>query len=1045
MKTYSIKLQLPLTRLSNALAVLCLGITLQPSVQAQTQLSYTNTADAWLTTNSWTPANNWSSGSVRTNISNYNVRLNIGTAFNSNGVVTATYDASMGTTVLNNTNTGTPGLIICAGNAITGTVNITGGTLAIRNGTKVDGLLVGNTGTNEAGSATLTLSGGNLVFTNANSAPASIGGAVMCVGYRGGSDIGGPNAASGTFTVNSGSTALIDRIFYSWTTPVQTRAQNTGTINLNAGGTLITRNISARDNDTSQMASFFNFNGGTLRVGGPNIADLTVDFIRDAGTNLTLNVQSGGVVIDTAGVNVRVGKGLLDAGGGGGLTKFGAGTLTLSQTNTYTGPTVVNGGGLSFILPMSSSGLTLADGTTASITARDISWTNSVTSVTNAIINLALGAVTANPSATTAVINTGTLNVSGTNVINITSGSGLPNGTVKLIDYTAGGNRSGGGSFVLGTLAPGLQATLVDGPNDVSLNVTLSVQSLVWTAGIADWGTNGGFNWTNSAGVSSVYQEYPSGVGDVVNFTDAAGLFYTVNLTNNVKPAEVVLNHAAATAVTLTGVGQIAGTNGMTKTGTGTTLLSLSNSFSGVVSVNNGILQVDNGGALGSTAGVTAVSGTGTVMIGNGSGDGTTVTGETITISGAGFGGSLGALRGSIDPSGPNIWAGPIVLGSAESRIGTALGGNLTVAGPITDNGATNSLLYRPGDGGTIIVSNSAHSYLRTATFMGNTAFVKLGVNNGFSTNNLQVGPGNTDLNGFNQTISGLETYYGPGLLINNGAGTSTLTINVPGTNNYYASASIQGAIDLVKVGTGRQTLTTPTNGTASTYTGTTSVNEGDLRVDGVLTATAITVASGAILSGSGGSIDGTITINSGGTLAPGGDTIGVLTNTSTVTLNAGSTNLFRVDVGNTNLNDRLVANNLNYGGTLVVTNSGTTPLTNGQVFQLVSATTPTGTYVNAASVAILPGGTGTFAPATGELTVTTVPAVPTLNVVQSGNSLQFSWDQLNGVYRLQSQTNSLSTGLGTNWVNYFTGTTNPVTVPINAADPSVFFRLIAP
>ncbi len=134
------------------------------------------------------------------------------------------------------------------------------------------------------------------------------------------------------------------------------------------------------------------------------------------------------------------------------------------------------------------------------------------------------------------------------------------------------------------------------------------------------------------------------------------------------------------------------------------------------------------------------------------------------------------------------------------------------MAGPITDNGATNALLYRPGDGGTITVSNSAHSYFGTATFCGNLAVVKLGVDNGFSTNVLQVGPGTIDLNGLNQTVGGLETYFGPGVILNNGGGASTLTINVPGATNYFGSAIIQDGsklVNLVKLGSGRQTLTT--------------------------------------------------------------------------------------------------------------------------------------------------------------------------------------------------------------------------------------------
>ena len=1016
---------------------------IQPLSQAQTTLNYTNTADAWLTAASWSPANNWNSGTVRTNVTTANVRLNIGTNTLANQAVSVTYNASMGTTILNNAGVATRGFIIGSGSGTTGAVSVVGGTLVIQNGITADSGLIGSPASLGAGSGTLTLAGGNFVFTNAS----GNGNGVLCVPYRGGSTNGGTNFAQGILTINSGSTATIERTFFGFTAG-EAGAQCTGTINLNAGGTLSTRNIRGRDSDASQMTAVLNLNGGTLRVLGLNSADPTAAFVSEVAgsTNFTVNVQSGGAVVDTAGFNATIAKSLLNAGGGGGLTKNGSGTLTLTQTNTYTGATVLNAGSLAFSLPMSSSALTLATGTTNSITARNISWTNVVTSVTNATINLALGTVTAVPSATTAVIKTSTLNVSGVNVINITSAAGITPGVAKLIDYTSSGNRSGGGSFVLGTIPPGLTATLVDGPNDVSLNVTLSVQSLIWTASVNnEWATNGLLNWDSG---TTAYQEYAGGVGDIVNFTDAAGSFYTVNLTNNVKPSDVVLNHSNATAVTLSGVGQITGVNGITKTGTGTTLLNLSNSFTGTVNVNNGILQVINAGALGSTNGITAPTGTGTVSIGDGLGTSLTIVGETINLNGAGFGGSLGQLRGT-PGAGVNTWAGPIVLSANNGRIGTEINGNLTVTGPVTDGGSNYVMLCRPGNGGTITVANSGHSYGGTATFCGSSAMVKLGVANGFSTNLLLVGTGTVDLNGFNQTISGLLEFVGgsPGVILNNGGGASTLTINTVGTNGYVAVSAIQDGsqpISLVKEGAGRQSLNSVA---ANTYTGNTTINGGELRLNTTLANSAVTVNSGASLTVSSvATVAGTITVNNGGTLSPGAvGVMGVLTNSSTVTLNAGSTNFFRVDASNTNLTDHLVATALSYGGTLVVTNQGVAAVTVGQVFQLVNAATPSGNFANAASVSILPGGTGTFNPATGQLTVTAAPTAPTLNVVQSGSNLQFSWSLAGGVYRLQSQTNSLNTGLGTNWFDYATGSTNPVTVPINAANEAVFFRLISP
>ncbi len=71
----------------------------------------------------------------------------------------------------------------------------------------------------------------------------------------------------------------------------------------------------------------------------------------------------------------------------------------------------------------------------------------------------------------------------------------------------------------------------------------------------------------------------------------------------------------------------------------------------------------------------------------------------------------------------------------------------------------------------------------------------------------------------------------------------------------------------------------------------------------------------------------------------------------------------------------------------------------------------------------------------------TTAP--PILNFTHSvGTGLQFSWT---GSYKLQVQTNDLGHGLSSNWVDYPGGGTSPVSVPPDAAQGSVFFRLVSP
>ncbi len=124
---------------------------------------------------------------------------------------------------------------------------------------------------------------------------------------------------------------------------------------------------------------------------------------------------------------------------------------------------------------------------------------------------------------------------------------------------------------------------------------------------------------------------------------------------------------------------------------------------------------------------------------------------------------------------------------------------------------------------------------------------------------------------------SGGAGILGLGDVVNNG------TLTVGGSDNVTFDDVISGSGGLVKDGAGELTLTGN-----NTYTGPTSVTAGLLRINGALASTAVTVAAGATLGGT-GSLAGSVLIGAGGTMAPGASpgtlTVGSLTLDPTSTL----------------------------------------------------------------------------------------------------------------------------------------------------------------
>ena len=123
--------------------------------------------------------------------------------------------------------------------------------------------------------------------------------------------------------------------------------------------------------------------------------------------------------------------------------------------------------------------------------------------------------------------------------------------------------------------------------------------------------------------------------------------------------------------------GNVSGSGGMTQSGTNILLLAGTNSYQGATTVSAGTIRLLSDNALGTAdAGTTVANGYRLEL-----GGGVTVTGEVVTINGNGGNNSSGALQVQ---NGSNTWAGGILLGSTDARIGvgaSSASGILVVSG----------------------------------------------------------------------------------------------------------------------------------------------------------------------------------------------------------------------------------------------------------------------------------------------------------------------------------------------------------------------------
>jgi autotransporter-associated beta strand protein len=552
---------------------------------------------------------------------------------------------------------------------------------------------------------------------------------------------------------------------------------------------------------------FENDNNGTGIMSG------NVDL---GGLTRTINVGDGSAVED-----LRISGAIAN----GGLTKSGAGTLTLSGINTYSGATLVPAGTLLVGTGGSclNSPVVVADGATNGVLILTYGgqWTCSSLTYTGSSAGLAFDLANFPPRTDYAPLQiNGDLNVTGTVAVVVRNGYWPSVGTYPLVSYS--GTLNGPGSFSLASLPENVTATLVNntGAKRLDLNVTAvptyAQQTLsVWTNLVSG---NASGTWGTSANWS----------GGVANATDAIADFSTLNIT----ATSIVTNDVPHTVGTLRFADKTTASSNWIVTNStlalattvGLPIITVSNQTATIYSLLTG-----SQGLIKNGAGTLSLNATNTFT------GGTTIDQGTLTLNASDV-----AVRGTVTVN---------------------AGGTLSVAGPqwVGFGGGANKITTLNLVGGTVNNTQSA-AYFRDAT-VNMTAGTWSGVNCYWLNSTL-----NTLASTNPSTLAG-PIYFradmgsaGANLNINVADGAATIDLLISGV----ISDGV-GPGRLTKSGAGLAKITA-----VNTYTGGTTVNGGPMEL---------------LASNNVGRIKGVLTVNSGATVITTGDGTGFGTN-QLVTLN---------------------------------------------------------------------------------------------------------------------------------------------------------------